>query len=114
MEHFKKFLIRLHTFNISIATRKKNADTYPYTTREVQFYDLSHENPGLSSSFKSEVKELSELAVTDILNLASAQITLQLKRLESTKAQYRKFWEIITGLVARLIMMLNGKLTFSV
>jgi hypothetical protein len=93
MEHFKKFLIRLQTFNIGITTRKKNADGYPHNTREVQFYDLSHENPYLSRSFKSEVKELSELAVTDLLNLAPAQITLQLKRLESTKELFRKFWE---------------------
>jgi len=91
MEHFKKFLIRLQTFNIRNTTRKKNADSYPYNTKEVQFYDLRHENPDLSSSFKSEVKELSELAITDLLNLAPVQIALQLKRLESTKELYRKF-----------------------
>lgn len=59
MEHFKKFLIRLQTFNINLTTRKKNADSYPHNTREVQYFDLSHENPDLSRSFKSEVKELS-------------------------------------------------------
>lgn len=93
MEHFKKFLIRLQTFNISLTTRKKNTDSYPHNTREVQYFDLSHENPDLSRSFKSEVKELSELAVTDLLNLAPSQISLQLKRLENTKELFRKFWE---------------------
>ena len=78
MEHFKKFLIKLQTFNINLTIRKKNADSYPHNTREVQYFDLSHENPDLSRSFKSEVKELSELAVTDLLNLAPSQISLQL------------------------------------
>lgn len=93
MEHFKKFLIRLQTFNISIITRKKNADAYPYNPQEVQLYDLSHENPVLSASFKGEVKELTELAVTDLLNLSPEQITLQLRRLESIKDLFRRFWK---------------------
>lgn len=93
MEHFKRFLIRLQTFNINIITRKKNDDTYPHNLREMEIYDLSHENRDINWAFKSEIKELTELAVTDLLNLPPAQITLQLRRLESIKNLFQKFFE---------------------
>jgi hypothetical protein len=91
MEHFKKFLVRLQTFNARVLTKKK----YDASTREhidARFYDLTHENPVMTPSFKNEMKELSEMAIMDVLNLSPSQITYQLRRLESIKEKFEKFW----------------------
>ena len=63
MQHFKDFLIRLQTLDIRINKRKvvRNGQE-----QEISYYDISQENPYLSQSFKNELKELKELAITDI------------------------------------------------
>lgn len=70
MEHYKQFSIRLQTINIRIITPKQKADTTPYELVEVRLYDLRHENPVINWSLKSEIKELMEMAITDLLNLS--------------------------------------------
>lgn len=89
MEHFKKFLIRLQTFNVRIITRKKyNASVRDHI--DTRLYDLTHENPVMTPTFKNEMRELSELAILDVLNLP--QIPYQLRRLDSIKEKFEKFW----------------------
>ena len=73
MIHFKDFLLKLQTLDIKVNQRNKVIDGQP---SRISFYDISHENPYLSALFKNELKELKELAVTDILNLPREQIIL--------------------------------------
>lgn len=90
MKDFKDFIIRLQTINIKINQRNGagNSDINPE-----KFYDISHENPFLSPSFKNEMKQLRELALTDILMLQREQIVFQVQRLADLKDKFRKFWE---------------------
>ncbi len=90
MEHYKKFLIRLQSFNIQII--KVSKGNQPVSSQQ-DAYELKHENPSIYLPFKSELKTLTELAITDILNLSPEQITLQLKRLDASKVMFRKFWK---------------------
>ena len=90
MNHFKDFIIRLQTINIKINQRKVAGNS---DINSEKFYDISHENPFLSPSFKNEMKELRELALTDILLLQRDQIVFQVQRLGDLKDKFRKFWE---------------------
>ncbi len=92
MKHFKDFLIKLQTLDIKISQKKSNRDGI---LRELNYYDISHESPYLSNTFKNELKELRELALTDILNLPAEQILFQLQRLAELKEKFKKFWHKI-------------------
>lgn len=81
MRHFKDFLIRLQTLDIKISKRKLVSNGQEH---ERTYYDISNENPFLNISFKNELKELKELAITDVLNLPREQIIFQLQRLNDT------------------------------
>lgn len=89
MKHYKDFLIKLQTLDIKISQKKSNRDGI---LRELNCYDISHESPYLSNTFKNELKELRELALTDILNLPAEQIFFQLQRLAEFKEKFKKFW----------------------
>ena len=89
MKHFKDFLIRLQTLDIKVIPAKPA--TYDYKGKPA-YYDLSHESPYLSPAYRNELKELRELALTDILNLPGEQILFQLKRLEELKELFHTFW----------------------
>lgn len=90
MQHFKDFLIKIQTLGIKINTQKLVVNGQ---NQEVTYYDISHENPLLSPAFNNELKELKELAITDILNLSRAQVILQLQRLHDVKELFHRFWE---------------------
>jgi hypothetical protein len=90
MEHFKDFVIKLQTIDIKINDRKHEVDEY---SKNLGYYDISHQNPYLSDSYRNELKELRELALTDILNLPTEQILLQLQRLGELKEKFSKFWK---------------------
>lgn len=89
MQHFKEFLIKFQTLDIKINERKKVIDR---EIGQIKFYDISHQNPYLSGQFKNDLKELKELAITDILNLPREQILFQLDRLSGIKDLFAKFW----------------------
>lgn len=88
MNHFKKFLIKLQTLDIKINQRNAMIDG---ELVQLKFYDISHQNPFLSGSFKNELKELKELAITDILNLPREQFLSQLQRISAVKEVFDKF-----------------------
>ena len=88
MQHFKEFLIKLQTLDIKINHRNAVVSGGPI---QINFYDISHQNPFLSDSFKNELKELKELALTDILNHQREQILFQLQRLSEVKECFDKF-----------------------
>ncbi|WP_018615243.1 hypothetical protein [Segetibacter koreensis] len=90
MQHFKQFIIKLQTIDIKI--NQRNGVGYSDIKPE-KIYDISHENPFLSSSFANEMKELRELALTDILMLQREQIVFQMRRLGDIKDNFRRFWE---------------------
>lgn len=77
MQHLKDFLIKLQTLDIKINERKKVING---ELSQIKFYDISHQNAYLNSSFKNDLKEAKELAITDILNLPREQIIFQKKR----------------------------------
>jgi hypothetical protein len=89
MIHFKDFLIKLQALDIKVNQRNKVINGQ---SGRISFYDISHQNPYLSASFKNEIKELKELAVTDILNLPREQIIFQLQRLGDVKELFSRFW----------------------
>jgi hypothetical protein len=88
MNHFKDLLIKLQTLDIKINQRNAVVDG---ESVQIKFYDISHQNPFLSGSFKNELKELKELALTDILNHQREQILFQLQRLSGVKERFDKF-----------------------
>src|SRR4051812_35632609 len=90
MQHFKEFIIKLQTIDIKI--NQRNVVGYSDIKPE-KFYDISHENPFLSPSFNNVIKELRELALTDILMLQREQIVCQVRRLGDVRDKFRKFWE---------------------
>jgi hypothetical protein len=90
MEHFKDFVIKLQTIDIKINHRKHEVNDY---RKDVGYYDISDQNPYLSDTYRNELKELRELALTDILNLPTEQILLQLQRLGELKEMFSKFWK---------------------
>lgn len=89
MQHFKEFLIKLQTLDIKVNQRNKVVDGQ---RGQINFYDISHQNPYLSATFKNYLKELKELAITDILNLPREQIIFQLQRLSDVKERFSRFW----------------------
>jgi hypothetical protein len=89
MQHFKEFLIKLQTLYIKVNQRNKVLDGQ---RGQINFYDISTQNPSLSEAFRNELKELKELAVIDILNLSGEQIQVQLQRLDELKEVFEKFW----------------------
>ena len=88
MNHFKDFLIKLHTIDIKTSERKKVING---ELGQIKFYDISHQNPSLNNAFKNELKELKELAITDLLNLPREQVFFQLQRLIDVKECFEKF-----------------------
>src|SRR4051812_44510104 len=89
MQHFKDFIIKLQTIDIKVTERNNVRDDQ---LQPIKLYDISHQNPFLSASFKNEMRELKELAITDILNLSRDQIVFQLNRLEDVREKFRTFW----------------------
>ena len=87
MNHFKDFLIKLHTLDIRIRPLKKSDEE-----KSIKYYDISHESPFLNAAFKNELRELKEMAITDILNLPKEQIIFQLQRLNDIRELFDKFW----------------------
>lgn len=90
MQHFKEFLIKLQTLDIQIRQSNSHSNNMQQVLSN---YVISHENPFLNVSFKNYLKELKELAVTDILNLAREQILYQLHRIDGIKEIFQKFWD---------------------
>jgi hypothetical protein len=93
MQHFKEFLIKLQRLDIKINQRNKVVDGQ---RGQINFYDISHQNPSLSEAFRNELKELKELALIDILNLSREQIQVQLQRLDELKELFGNFWYNLT------------------
>jgi hypothetical protein len=89
MLHFKDFLIKLQTLDIKISERKTNIDGQEKIARS---YEISHQTPYHSPAFKNELKEIKELAITDVLNLSREQIEFQLERLKNLKEKFHEFW----------------------
>lgn len=89
MVHFKDFLIKLQTSDIKIIERKTNIDGQEKITRS---YEISHQTPYHSPAFKNELREIKELAITDVLNLSREQIDFQLERLKNLKDKFHEFW----------------------
>jgi hypothetical protein len=89
MVHFKEFLIKLQTLDIKIIERMTNIDGQEKITRS---YEISHQTPYHSPAFKNELKEIKELAITDVLNLSREQIEFQLERLKNLKEKFHEFW----------------------
>jgi hypothetical protein len=71
MRDFKDFLMKIQTLDIQF---KQVATDVNILQQPVNYYDISHEIPFLKGSYKSQLKELQELAITDILNLPREQI----------------------------------------
>lgn len=92
MKHFKDFIIRIQTFQVQHKQKNISEDSLKSDTNLI-YYDVSNENPYLSQDFDNELKELTELAITDILTLSVEQIGYQLKRLEQVKTIFQKFWK---------------------
>jgi hypothetical protein len=90
MNNYKDFIIKLQTLDIKISQKRSFREG---VQREYSIYDISHQNPYLSDTFRNELKELRELALTDILNLLPEQIELQLQRLAEVKELFNKFWD---------------------
>ncbi len=89
MKPFREFLIKLQPLDIKISQKKSNRNGIP---GEFNYYDISHQSPSLTNTYKNELKELRELALTDILNLPAEQISFQLQRLVELKEKFEKFW----------------------
>src|SRR6188768_535877 len=87
VNHFKDFLIKLQTLDVRIRPLKKSDEE-----KSIKYYDISHQCPFLSADFKNEVRQLKELAITDILNLPKEQIIFQLQRLNDIRELFDKFW----------------------
>jgi hypothetical protein len=105
MRHYKEFLIKLQTLDIRIVPKKLISNN---NQAEEAYYDVSHQSPHFSNTFRNELKELQELAVTDILNLSAEQIRYQLDRLTLLKEKFRKFW---TTLHSSMFSFRNNKHT---
>jgi hypothetical protein len=90
MQHFKEFLLLVQSLDIQIG---QMSATRHGSQQQINYYDISHENPFLNATFKNQLKELKELAITDILNMPREQILNQLQRLERVRAGFLKFWE---------------------
>jgi hypothetical protein len=90
MRHYKEFLIKLQTLDIRIVSKKLVSNNNDQS--EEAYYDISHQSPHFSNTFRNELKELQELAVTDILSLSAEQIRYQLDRLTLLKEKFSKFW----------------------
>lgn len=93
MEHFKKFIILIQTFEVQHKQKNASVNNVKSNAPDVHYYDISNENPYLSQDFDNQLKELTELAITDLLTLPGEQISYQLKRLEQVKTIFQKFWK---------------------
>lgn len=89
MVHFKEFLIKLQTLDIKISERKTSIDGEEKVARS---YEISHQTPYHSPAFKNELREIKELAITDVLNLSREQIDFHLERLKNLKGKFHEFW----------------------
>jgi hypothetical protein len=89
MLHFKDFLIKLQTLDIKIIERKIDLDGQEKVTR---IYEINHQSPYHSPGFKNELREIKELAITDVLNLSREQINFHLERLKNLKEKFHEFW----------------------
>ena len=90
MVHFKEFLIKLQTLDIKISERKTSLDGEEKVARS---YEISHQTPYHSPAFKNELREVKELAITDVLNLSREQIDFHLERLKNLNDKFSKFWD---------------------
>ncbi|MFP5080128.1 hypothetical protein [Pedobacter sp. JCM 36344] len=97
MQHFKDFIIRLHTFDIQRKQRNTISGGIQTIVPGTSYYDLSNENPYLSSDFRNRLTELTELAVTDLLMLSDEQIRNHVQRLEQIKGRFQDFWKKYYG-----------------
>ncbi len=87
-QHFKDFLIKLQTLAIEVIPEKPSING---NRGKPAYYDISQQNPYLSNKYRNELKELRELALTDILNLPREQIVFQVKRLKEVKGLFETF-----------------------
>lgn len=76
MNHLKEFINQLQTIDVKIIERNRARND---RLQVIKFYDISHQNPFLSSYFKNEMRELKEKAITDILNLPREQLFFSYK-----------------------------------
>lgn len=90
MNHYKDWLIKIQTLGININQRKTVLNSQ---VQEINYYDISHENPYLHPDYNNELKELKELAITDLLNLPREQVLFHLQRIGNVKKVFSRFWE---------------------
>lgn len=90
MLHFKDFLLELQTLDIKIIEKKTSNDGHEKVAR---MYEISHQTPYHSPAFKNELREVKELAITDVLNLSREQINFHIERLKNLKDKFNKFWD---------------------
>lgn len=91
MQDFKKFLIRLQTFDIKLIEWKFKRESPPYNVEIGKAYDLTHENVAMSPSFENDLLRMKELAIMDLLTLPLEQVKLQSIRLNHLKDKFEKF-----------------------
>jgi hypothetical protein len=90
MQHFKDFLIKIQTLGIRINKQKLVAKGQ---SQKGNYYDISHENPYLRPDYSNEIKELKELAITELLNVPREQVLFHLHRIGNVKELFSRFWE---------------------
>ena len=109
MEYFEKFINEVQTLEIKIREyyqREDGSIIREFTPKDnpnidfriVQCIDLSHYSDTDESNYEADLRELQQLAITDLLNQTQEIIKRQLNRIVLLENRFSRFWELYKDL----------------
>ena len=96
MENFNRFLIKLQKFDVIVLEeeiaegqgRAASMGSSLVPKKKKRYYSLKHEVPELNQCYGFEIRELMEMALTDLLNLDVSKLTHHMLRMDSLEKAF--------------------------
>ncbi|MGY4539894.1 rRNA processing protein Krr1/Pno1 [Mucilaginibacter sp. UYNi724] len=115
MQHLKKFLIRIQTFDLRIIEDDIATETGTNEKKHVKTYDLTYQTQYYDSfSYRSELRVLRDMAFIDLIALDKERIKLQLAELSKVRSRFKEFWSNYNQHYSEMKLVYDRSFIFSV
>jgi hypothetical protein len=115
MQHLKKFLTSIQTFDLRIIEDDIQTESGTNGKKHVKAYDLTYQTQYYDSfSYRSELRVLKDMAFIDLITLDKERIKLQLPELSKVRNRFKEFWENYNQHYSEMKLVYDRSFIFSV